>query len=736
MKCFSIRWLLLSLLVLRLSSPARAQTLPPDLLLNEDFQDNRRSWYTGNNADWQVSLTPGDYRLTSRNSGGRFAWQNLALNTAADFVIEAEMSNTSSGALVWGARSAADAPIAAIIPGGFVAGGWRGGKYSTHNEGATRTTAARPLGEWNTLRVARRGATIYYSVNGTEVWHEPVEAVAAAPLGTLVGFQSEGNTVVRARRLRVWHHSLVKRLPGLPTTLSRERLGPQLNSPRYNDGAPVLSPDGQELYFSHWQPDAPKRCDILRSRRQPDGSWGPAEDLGAPLNNGGYSCPLGITPDGQTLLVLNHYLPDGRPAPSGGCSLSHRQPDGRWGVPEPLVIPGLPNRVAYYYFSLAADGLTLVMAFEDEAPGSPRGDLYVSHRAADGRWSRPQSLGPVVNSAGRENSPFLAPDGRTLYFASEGHPGYGDSDLFVTRRLDDSWTRWSEPLNLGPGINSSGMEACYTLSAAGDEAYFCARQWPEPLEDIFRVKLPAAARPSPTLLLRGRVLDALTHQPIGGAAVYYELLPEGQTAGLAQAAVGTGAYQVVLPSGGTYGLRATAPGYLSVNENRDLSTASQYAETTQDLLLLPLPAPVAARAVVPAATEVAVLPSQLRGVAAPAVALKEEKITLNNVFFVRSKPVLLPGSFPELKRLAQTLKDSPTLEIRLDGHTDNVGGPAENKTLSEQRVAAIKAFLVKQGIAENRLSTRGYGGIRPIAPNDTEANKARNRRVEFVILQR
>ena len=131
------------------------------------------------------------------------------------------------------------------------------------------------------------------------------------------------------------------------------------------------------------------------------------------------------------------------------------------------------------------------------------------------------------------------------------------------------------------------------------------------------------------------------------------------------------------------------------------------------------------------------MPGQVKAVAGPA-AVAEDKITLNNVFFVRGKPTLLAGSFPELNRLAQTLAANPGLRIRLDGHTDNTGDakdPAPNQALSEQRVAAVKAYLARRGVAADRLQTQGFGGSRPVAPNDSEAHKAQNRRVEFVILK-
>ena len=310
--------------------------------------------------------------------------------------------------------------------------------------------------------------------------------------------------------------------------------------------------------------------------------------------------------------------------------------------------------------------------------------------------------------------------------------------MFTTTRLDDTWTRWSEPLNLGPAVNTQMGDMYYSTSASGTDAYLVTNANDGRQGDIYRLAVPPAARPQATVLVRGRVLDARTGQPIATAEVRYEQLPAGTEAGVVLPAA-AGAFAATLPAGLRYGLRATAPGYLSVNDNLDLGATTTYREITRDLYLLPLAEPVAAApgrlAQLQLSPPAATVPSQPKPVAGPAAV--EDKIVLNNLFFVQGKPVLLPASFPELNRLAQTLAAHPTLQIRLDGHTDNTGDakdPKPNQVLSEQRAVAVKAYLVKQRIDGARLSTRGYGGGRPVAPNDTEAHKRQNRRVEFVLV--
>jgi outer membrane protein OmpA-like peptidoglycan-associated protein len=320
------------------------------------------------------------------------------------------------------------------------------------------------------------------------------------------------------------------------------------------------------------------------------------------------------------------------------------------------------------------------------------------------QWSKPISLGPNINTPGADFAPFLASDNKTLYFASDGHGGYGKSDIFYSKRLDSTWTKWSAPRNLGPVVNSPDFDAYYTVSAAGDNAYLVSsRNGTDGSKDIFRIALAPAFKPEVVTLVQGKVLDAVTKKPIR-AIIHYENLVTGEEIGVTESSPVDGSYTIVLPAGVQYGYRAESPDYIAENANLDATTADKYSEKNQDLFMVPFKV--------------------------------GQKVKLNNIFFPQSKYYLQPSSFPELLRLVKILRDYPTVEILIGGHTDNQGDPALNVKLSEDRVEAVKKYLVSKGIDAKRLSTKGFGGTEPISSNEQEETRRFNRRVEFTITKK
>ncbi|PCH92149.1 MAG: hypothetical protein COB85_08485, partial [Bacteroidetes bacterium] len=420
---------------------------------------------------------------------------------------------------------------------------------------------------------------------------------------------------------------------------------------------------------------------------------------GSPLNNKNSNFIKSITPDGNVLFLANTYNRDG--SPGAGCSMSYRTKGG-WTFPKKQNIDKYENRSDYVSFFLANDGNLLFMAIQMKE-GHGKRDIFISRRMSENNWSSPKNLGSTINTSVDDSSPFLAADGKTFYFSSAGHPGYGSTDVWMTKRLDDTWTNWAPLVNMGPKINSPDWDAYFTIPASGEYAYFVSGRSGEGLEDIFRIKLPDGAKPNPVVLVSGNVLNAKTNEPIK-AEITYELLPEGEELGIARSEPENGAYKIVLPYGKKYGFRAKAKGFYAINEFLDLTETAQYEEIEKNLYLAPV--------------EI------------------NQVIRLNNIFFEYGRSILKEASFPELDRVVKFLRDNPTINIELSGHTDNDGSDDYNLNLSQDRAISVVAYLKSKGARQNRITAVGYGETQPVASNDTDKGKQLNRRVEFKITKR
>ncbi|MBC7448311.1 MAG: PD40 domain-containing protein [Hymenobacteraceae bacterium] len=486
-------------------------------------------------------------------------------------------------------------------------------------------------------------------------------------------------------------------------------IGPCANT-KYTEVRPMLSADGKVLYFARQEsPDNMGgrddgqdvwSCHLKDEKNQ---EWADAKNLGKPVNQQGPNGVASVSADGNSLLLINKYQPSGGVTPDG-ASVSTRTKSGSWSFPKPLNILDWynkdKNQVDFY---MANSGKTLLIAAERD--GTVGGlDLYVSFLQQFGIWSKPLNIGTSINTKGEDFAPFLASDDKTLYFASDGRGGYGKTDIFMSKRLDSTWTRWSTPKNLGSNINSKSRDEYYTVSAQGKYAYLISdRTGVEKSRDIYRIQLEPEFRPEPVILVTGRVLDQNTQKPIT-ARVRYESLVTGEELGTAVTNPEDGTYTIVLPAGVTYGYMAEADGYLAVDENLDATKINEYTIKQQDLYMVPF--------------EVG------------------QTIKLNNIFFEQSRHFLQKASYLELNRLAKLLRDYPTVEIILEGHTDGQGDAKLNLQLSVDRVNEVKRYLNSKGISKARIATIGYGGTRPIASNAEEETRKLNRRVEFKITKK
>lgn len=509
-------------------------------------------------------------------------------------------------------------------------------------------------------------------------------------------------------------------------------LGGGINSAagEYN---PVISSDGRKIYFARDCGECGGGEEVFVARRDGEGNWGKASRFGEPLSSRGHEIPLGIAADGNTLAVYGHY--DGSLG-NGDIFFVEKTKDG-WGAlqhyPAPINSENFESNAMY-----TADGKA--MLFVSDRPGGvgdyhPKGtffngnyagntDIYVYVAGADGN-GQIINLGPVVNTPFSEYSPYLHPDGKTLYFSSDGQAGLGDLDVFkVTRLNDTSWTEWSEPVNLGKEINTSSNDWGYQVAAAGEDAFFAKSSLLSSYgaSDIFSIGLPQKAKPSGVITISGVVTD-----PNGDALVAdirWDDLEAQKEIGSASSDPITGEYLLHLPYGGNYGYYADKPGYIGESEHFDLRAAAEsYKEYVLDIVLYPIVQPVE---MVP--EPIGAVPA-IAEIVAPVV-----DIRMNNIFFAFDKSDLQSESFMEMKRWIKMLEENPHVNLHVSGHTDSVGSDAYNQKLSERRARAVIGYLTDNGIGAERLVAEGLGESQPVASNDTEAGRQQNRRVQVQIL--
>jgi outer membrane protein OmpA-like peptidoglycan-associated protein len=554
----------------------------------------------------------------------------------------------------------------------------------------------KPIGQPNLLKIEQRHGSLYYYINGKEV-----KTTLVMPwFGKNLGFVAFNQMEMTIDDFTFTHDVNLNLMKLTEKVGDKENLGPQVNS-RYDEVAPKISADGKILYFG--RKHSPQNVggiddkeDIWMSRINEKGAWVKSINMKAPVNTATTNNLLSVSTDNNTLLF--HTV--------NGFGVMNRTVDG-WSHMKDLGI-SFRNESQFLEGSLSPDGKAIVFVAKLRENVNYRTDvderdIYVCEKRKDGTWSAPIHTGKFLNTPGDEYSPILSADGRTLYFATDGRPGFGDVDIFMAKRLSEGWTKWSEPVNLGPGINTAKFDAYYTIPASGEYGYMVSNINSYGLADIVRFKLPKGLRPDPVLLVSGKVLNAKTKMPLG-ALIRFDDLTTGKEVGEARSDPGTGNYLIALAVGKKYGYHAAAPGYLSVNENLELTALSEYNEARKDLYLVPI--------------EIG------------------ESVQLRNVFFVQSKSLLKPESYPELDRLVEIMRENPTMEIELEGHTDNLGNAQANLMLSEQRVLAVKEYLVKKGINGARITGKGFGGSRPVAPSDSEANRQMNRRVEFKVTKK
>ncbi len=500
------------------------------------------------------------------------------------------------------------------------------------------------------------------------------------------------------------------------TIIKIENLGPLINS-AYPEMRPTISADGNLLFFIRQGHPAnvqaatvPNAQDIWYSTRDTNGLWSASKHLNGSVNASHYNAVYWISPDMNTILLKGAFT-EGQYLGTG-VSMIRRLVDNSWSPAQMLRIRNFTKFASTQQLgaSMGQDGKTLLFYMTDKKESFDN-DLYVSFLEGGDIWTAPRSLGKKINLPGfNEMSPFIAADGVTLYFSSDRPGGLGENDIWKTKRLDDSWQKWSDPVNLGSPINTAGSEAFFTLDAGGEYAYLTSSDGAYGGSDIVRIKLLEKEKPDPVLLVSGNVYNEKTKEPLS-AELIYETLPDGTEVGKGTSSPIDGSFKIVLPYDKNYSIRASAEKFFAISENLNLDSLIKlgYKEIHKDLYLAPI--------------EIG------------------QVFRLNNVFFDFDKYDLRPESFTELNRVVMFLNEYPKIEIEMSAHTDSRGSDEYNITLSHNRAKSVMEYIVEKGIATSRIAFKGYGETKPVANNtnadgsDNAEGRQLNRRVEFMILK-
>lgn len=526
-----------------------------------------------------------------------------------------------------------------------------------------------------------------------------------------------------------------KELMKKPARVFIDNLGSEINT-QFPEYVPVITADESQLFFTSRRPNTtggkidPELGDYyediyMSTRVEGTTRWAEAKNVGKPLNSEGHDATVGLSPDGQKLLV---YRQD------NAGDLYECQLEGSvWSEAEPLG-KKINTNAHESSASYSSDGNSLFYVSNKEDASLGGHDIYqIGLSSGKGKGAKAQqsmNVGPVINTRYDEEAVFIHPDGKTMYFSSQGHNTMGGYDIFKSVFENG---RWSEPENLGWPINTPDDDVFFVISASGKHGYYSsARADGFGGRDIYRItflgpeKPPVlstednllASRAAPVqesnvaapltvttaqvTILKGTVTDATSKQPLEAEIEVIDNVRNEIIASFKSNSA-TGRYLVSLPSGINYGIVVRKEGYLFHSENFDIPASSAYQEVVKNVELSKL-----------------------------AVG---NKIVLRNIFFDFDKATLRPESQNELERVYKLMsEDAPTLKIELSGHTDDRGSAVYNQDLSERRAKSVVDYLVKKGIAADRLKWAGYGLTQPIAPNNSSANRQLNRRTEFKIL--
>jgi len=465
-------------------------------------------------------------------------------------------------------------------------------------------------------------------------------------------------------------------------------LGATVNS-MYSEAEPKISPDGKYLYFCRRaNPENVGSGDIWVAQKLENGEWQQAQNPGKPLNDEKWNQVVAVHSDGNKLLINGRYLEHAE----SHLYIAQRTADG-WANPKNISFKDFIEDGTSY--GATTDFKVIIIAAHWEG-GIGDDDLYISFQINDTLWSKPKNLGKTINTIGSEVYPTLAPDGKTLYFSSTGFDGLGDYDLFMTKRLDDTWLNWSTPENMGELINTVNYDADFTTDAQANYAYISCNKNLGMNFDIFKVQLPQEKKPTQMVVIMGIITDKETGAPLETTINYYDMAT-WNLLGTISSSASSGEYSLVLDMDKAYAIEVEKTGYHRDERNFDFRNITEYRQTIQNFELA-----------------------------------KVDKNLPDGIVVYFDVGSAIPNNFDVMNRLVNYLKSNDKT-VTIKGHTDDVGNENSNWQLSMDRAKAIENFLLSNGIDGWRIEIHAEGESIPFASNNTEAGRAENRRVTIYV---
>lgn len=460
---------------------------------------------------------------------------------------------------------------------------------------------------------------------------------------------------------------------------------------------PVMTADEGELIFTRRVGGGNDDDeDLVVCRKDSLGGWLPPQSISDNINSRLNEGTCTISADGRHLIFTSCIGRRGY----GSCDLfESRKVGNEWTIPVNLG-PEVNSPAWESQPSLSSDGRTLYFV-SDRRGGSGHKDIYVSYKLENGRWTKAENLGPNINTPYDEISPFIHVNGRTLFIASNGKPGFGGYDIYRSEYENGAWTATE---NFGSPVNNHEDQFSLFITRDGKKGFYSHEDnFKANSSVLYEMDVPEDMQVKyKSNYVKGIVRDAKSRLPLGARVELFNI-NRNELISYVQADSVSGEYLMVLTQGADYALYVSHPGHLFKSLNFNYEVQENLVPVLLDVYLDPVQAGASA--------------------------------VLNNIFFDLNKYDLKEKSVTELDKVVRFLSENPTIRIEISGHTDNAGTAAYNLQLSQKRAQAVGTYLVAHGIAATRLTQKGYGAEKPLAPNDTEENRQKNRRIEFRLLR-